>query len=370
MDKKSILAQIKTDPHKLGHLCGFKKLFSLHSQWIHECWDSAGSHGLMAFRGSYKTTAIVIVGIVRYLLFKPNTRILIVRKTHIDACYIIKTVSRLFELQHIQSLFFIVHGFYPKKIIDAQNALLFNFKNTATPEPALRAFGVRDSMTGTHADVIIADDIIGLEDRVSRAEREKIKEHIKEMAANIIDPGALTIWLGTKWAAGDGWDVIDIFTNVKKYPASKYNFLPPGVIEEKKKRLSPFLYSINYELEIINDSCLLFQEPAYAPFPRHLWRGGRVTAQIDAAYGGIDTCALTVMGMQEGSPLIHALGRFLAVECKSKKGNLTAAQKNFLGQVRLSGGVAILAYSVDDLAAVAAREHHVFFPAFPIYNKE
>ncbi|MDR2551918.1 MAG: hypothetical protein LBD31_01960 [Treponema sp.] len=84
----------------------------------------------------------------------------------------------------------------------------------------LLAFGIRDAITGTHADVIIADDIIGLQDRVSRAEREKVKENIRELAANIIDPGALTIWLGTKWAAGDGWDVIGEFTHVEKYPVS------------------------------------------------------------------------------------------------------------------------------------------------------
>jgi hypothetical protein len=118
---------------------------------------------------------------------------------------------------------------------------------------------------------------------------------IRELAANIIDPGALTIWLGTKWAQGDGWDVIESFTEVKKYPESKCNtFIPHEEIEIKRRTLTPFLYAINYELELIADESLLFQNPQWGPFDKEMWRQSRVYAHIDAAYGGGDTCALTI----------------------------------------------------------------------------
>jgi integral membrane sensor domain MASE1 len=48
-------------------------------------------------------------------------------------------------------------------------------------------------------------------------------------------------------------------------------------------------------------------------------------------------------------------GRLLAVECKSGKGRLTKEQKEFLYEINLAGGLAVVARSVDDLDA-ALRE--------------
>ena len=42
-------------------------------------------------------------------------------------------------------------------------------------------------------------------------------------------------------------------------------------------------------------------------------------------------------------------GRFIAVECKSKKGKLSEKQKIFLAEVERLGGLAIVARSIDDL---------------------
>jgi hypothetical protein len=297
------LRKIKNTPHLLGNLLGYKKLISLHSKWITDCWDAVGSHGLMAFRGSYKTTAVVIVGIIRYLLFNPSARILMVRKTHAEACKIIKAVSKAFDKLELKALFTLIHGITPQKITDKADEILFNFSQTPAVEPSLTAKGIKDAVTGAHFDVIIADDIIGLQDKTSRAERESVKESIRELAGNIVDPGALVIWLGTKWAKGDGWDVIETFTAVQKYPESKYNtFIPKEELEDKWKRLTPFLRAINYELELISDEGLLFQEPHYGHFDIEAWRTERVVAHIDAAYDGDNTCAFTIMAGR------HAIG--------------------------------------------------------------
>ena len=300
------LRAVKHSPHLLGHLLGFEELLPLHGGWIKACWDTPGAHGLMAFRGSYKTSSVVTAGIIRYLLFRPGSRILVIRKTHTDACRIVKAVSRAFDKPEVQTLFKSAHGIAPRKIEDADSRILFNFKTSFTPEPSLLAFGIRDAITGTHADVIIADDIIGEQDRGSRAEREAVKLKIRELAANIIDPGALTIWLGTKWAQGDGWDVIESFTEVKKYPESKYNtFIPRDEIEIKRRTLTPFLYAINYELELIADESLLFKEPCRGAFDTETWRTQKVYAHIDAAYGGDDACALTIMAGNHAIGWIH-----------------------------------------------------------------
>jgi hypothetical protein len=286
---------IRDEPRRLGYLLGYDKLLPRHDEWIRYCWDTKGSRALMAYRGSYKTTAIVTVGIIRRLLFFPDTRILVIRKTFTEAAKIVKAISGCFDKPLLKALFADIHGDPPKKTLDGDGRLSFSFKSAVTPEANLTAYGITASITGVHADVIIADDIIGLEDRVSQAERESVKEHIREIAANIIDPGALTIWLGTKWAQGDGWDVIGEFTEIRKYPVEKYNFLPPEEIEEKRRRLTPFLFAVNYSLELMADESLMFQEPRRGPFDPESWRTMPVLAHLDCAYGGGDTCALTVM---------------------------------------------------------------------------
>jgi hypothetical protein len=297
--------KVRDTPRLLGHLLGYTKLRPLHDQWIHETWDTPGSHALMAFRGSYKTTAVVIVGIIRYLLFYPDTRIFIIHKTYTDAAKVVHAVSSAFDKPTIKALFHEVHGIVPHKTVDNDGRLSFNFKEKSTLEANLTAYGIRTAITGSHADVIIADDIIGLEDRVSRAERDAVKERIRELAANIIDPAALTIWLGTKWAQGDGWEVIETFTEIKKYPVSTYNFLPPEAIEEKRKRLTPFLFAVNYELELLSDESLMFQDPHWGVFAPESWRTMAVTAQLDAAYGGEDTCALTIRAGNQMIGFLH-----------------------------------------------------------------
>ena len=48
-------------------------------------------------------------------------------------------------------------------------------------------------------------------------------------------------------------------------------------------------------------------------------------------------------------------GRFLAVECKAST-KLSEAQRYFLADIRKNGGVAVVAHSVEDVAAVLAAE--------------
>jgi hypothetical protein len=299
------VAKVRDEPRLLGRLLGYDKLRTLHDQWIRECWDTKGSHALMAYRGSYKTTSVVTLGIIRYLLFFPDARILVIRKTFTDAAKIVKAISTAFDKPPVKLLFYEVHGIPPRKTIDNDGRLSFNFKSTITPEANLTAYGIGTAITGTHADVIIADDIIGFEDRASRAERESVKDHIREIAANIIDPRALTIWLGTKWAQGDGWNVIGEFSEIKKYPVEQYNFLPPEEIEEKRRRLTPFLFAVNYSLELMADESLMFQDPRWGPFDLESWRTMPVLAHLDCAYGRADTCALTIMAGNHMIGFLH-----------------------------------------------------------------
>jgi hypothetical protein len=100
----SHLRKIKQTPHLLGHLCGKTKLTQLHSDWIRYTWDSKVDVGLMGHRGSYKSTSVLEIGALYYLLFHPNARLFIVRKTYTqyDRTLISSRVGRKMEVQYAQ----------------------------------------------------------------------------------------------------------------------------------------------------------------------------------------------------------------------------------------------------------------------------
>ena len=241
---------------------------------------------------AHNSTAIDIVGIIYWWLLHPEDRIAIVRKSYMDACSIVKSVAQAMDNEYIRCLFYTVQGIDPRPTTRKEGVLQYNFKRSITPEPSLKAHGLDGSLTGFHYDKIICDDIITLKDRVSQAEREKTNEVIRELVTNIIDPGKGSLWIGTPWHKDDGWNVINSFADIAKYPASKYWFLGKEALEDKRAATTPFLFAANYELEILNDENALFQNPKFFAGWNYT---KRCVAHVDAAFDGDHYCAFTIL---------------------------------------------------------------------------
>lgn len=289
---EDFLKLVIDQPHYLGWLMGKDKLTPLHSEWIKYCWDSNKPRALQAFRGGFKSTAIDTVGTVRNFLVHPNERVALIRKSYQDSCTIVSAVKQAMELPQIKKLFEVAHGFTPKATMAKEGKLRYNFKTTITPEVSFTAHGLESSLTGMHYDRIICDDIITLKDRISKAEREKTKEMVNEIATNIIDPGKGSIWIGTPWHKDDAWAEINKFADIAMYPLSANNFLGEEAAEQKRRTTTPFLYAANYELEIRRDETSLFSEPKMAEGWDY---SKRSYAHIDCAYDGNHYCALTII---------------------------------------------------------------------------
>jgi hypothetical protein len=300
-DNIRIIAQ---QPHKLGWLIGLDKLNPIHSDWIKYIWENNGHRALQAYRGGYKTTAVVMVGTIRWMLFHPDDRILLTRKSFKVAAEVIKAISQAMQLREIQELFKQAHGRYPQARINREGNLTYSFKQTITPEGNVTGMGIDQGITGHHFDRIINDDIITLRDRISRAERERTIEMVREIATNIIDPEKGCGWTGTPWHREDGWRIIKSFAPIARYPISgtsycstakkqmKNNFIGEEAIEKKRRTTTPYLYSANYELELGKDESLLFSDPLW---PRR-WDYSIHSAmcQLDTAFDGDHYCALTI----------------------------------------------------------------------------
>ena len=306
-------------PHKLGWLLGFDKLNPLHSQWIRYIWDSNEHRALQAFRGSYKTTSVVVVGTVRWMLFHPNDRILLTRKAFKPVAEVTRAISRAMQTREIAELFKQAHGRYPKSKVDREGNLTYTFKTKNTVEGNVTGMGIDQGITGYHFDKIVGDDVMTLRDRISRAERERTHEMIRELATNIIDPGQGSGWTGTPWHGEDAWKTIRTFSPIWRCPISKYNvfrdnngahrILTEEMIRQKKRTTTPYLYAANYELELGKDESLLFTDPVYPRRWDYAIRGAK--AQLDTAFDGDHYCALTIAApirKENGQQIYQAVG--------------------------------------------------------------
>lgn len=281
------LAMIREYPHILGLLAGKDRLTNLHSEWIHYCWDTNEDKSLQAHRDAYKTTAVAVIGAVWWLLFHPNDRIGIIRKSFTDAALVVASIKEIMILPVIRELFKFAQGYYPEFKTKREGLLTFTFKETITPEGNINAYGIKQTLTGTHLDKILCDDFVTLEDRVSPAEREKTKSRIREIRTNIIETGKACSFIGTPWHKNDAWTVCP--------EPAKYNVYQTGIISEveirkKRTKTTKSLFACNYELLHMAEEGKLFADPTYG---RWSYNVIGTVAHIDAAFGGGNTNALT-----------------------------------------------------------------------------
>jgi hypothetical protein len=167
----------------------------------------------------------------------------------------------------------------------------------------ISAFGMGDSVTGVHADIIIADDIITLLDKTSEAERRRTLDFVNEFFRLRKTPKSRIIITGTRWHKQDAWRRIEQFAPPVLYPADKCPWLDSETLQKEN---SPQDWVLNYLLEYPQDSESVFNNIQYEGFPLDSWKKEKVIMHIDAAYSlheGGDSTALTILGGN------HVLGK-------------------------------------------------------------
>lgn len=297
------LEAIRENPHILSWIVGKEKHTEIHSHWIKYIWTSKKSVALNAHRGSYKSTAISCIGSVWYLLFNPEARIFIVRKTFADAVDSVNTIAKIMEQKEVRELFFFAHGEYPDFRVRREGKVEFTFKHNSTPEPSVMAFGLNSPFTGRHADFILCDDISTLKDRLSKAEREFTKQIWRELSTNIIDRGKPCCYIGTPWHK-DG--VESIIPKPLQFSIHECNLMSEAEVEYARSQTTPALFAANYELKFAADDDALFKDPVYGEWP--LENMETPYAQVDAAYGGDDLCAFSMASRHKKTGKIYVKG--------------------------------------------------------------
>lgn len=271
-----------------------------HNIWMKHILNDTDDYTLMAHRGSYKSS-VLSVGIALIMVLEPEKNIIFLRKADNDVAEMIRMVKKALESKAFRRLTLTLYG--EKKIVNlvksSESELTTNLYNSASGSSQLLGIGIKSSITGKHADIVITDDICNISDRISKAERDRTKLQYMELQ-NIKNRGGRIINTGTKWHKEDFFSLID---NIDIYDYKKTKLISDEEIKAIKEKMAPSLFACNYELKIIASEDVIFDDAVTdAPFEKIL--NPQVT-HIDAAYGGEDFTAFTATKKSEGKYYIY-----------------------------------------------------------------
>lgn len=285
--QRAALIQMIEHPAQVGRWCGYTLLTDeLHGEWMRQILSGKEDMTLQAHRGSYKTTCVALV-LAILTCTDGLCANLFMRKTDDDVKEVIRQVQMIVEGDVFRALTERIYG-EPVRVARA-NATELTFDTFAAPRGSAQLLGIgtKGSLTGKHFDRIFTDDIVNLQDRTSRAERERTKRVYQELQ-NIRNRGGRIINTGTPWHKEDAFTLMP--------GAIRYDCYQTGLIEQEKlnelrKSMSPSLFAANYELRhIASENALFDTTPVFGKDEAMLYDG---IAQVDAAYGGEDYTALT-----------------------------------------------------------------------------
>lgn len=284
-------------PYLLGHAVGFTKLTALHNEWITDMVCGIEDKTLRAHRGSYKTTCVSIA-LACLIIAAPNTSTMFMRKTDTDIKEIVRQVQNILRNPVIQDIVAAVYG-VPLILTTASATEINTNLATSTKGTAqLVAMGTNGSLTGKHFDRIFTDDIVNVQDRISKAERDHTKLIYQELQ-NIKNRGGRIFNTGTPWHKDDAFTLMP---NITDYDCYSTGLISSKELAEIKAKMLPSLFAANYELRHIASDDIIFTEPLTGAEPSLVEQG---ECHIDAAYGGEDYTAFTLCHKVEGKYYVY-----------------------------------------------------------------
>src|SRR5574344_946509 len=161
---------------------------------------------LQAHRGSYKTTCVSIA-LALIVILLPNCKTLFMRKTDDDIKEVIKQTRKLLESPQMRVFAKAIYGVDLKLTTASVSEISTNLTTDPRGASQIVGLGMGGSLTGKHFDRIFTDDIVNLQDRISKAERERTKSIYQELA-NIKNRGGRIYNTGTPWHVSDCFSIM------------------------------------------------------------------------------------------------------------------------------------------------------------------
>lgn len=277
-------------PVKYANMLGFTKLGSLHNKWLREMICGREDETLQSSRGTYKTTA-VSVALAEIMILLPNYRSMFMRKTDSDVKEVVKQVGKILLDPHTQYFVNCIWNTSLRLTVQSATELSTNLTTDIRGTSQLVGIGMGSSLTGKHFDFIFTDDIVNIQDRISRAERERTKIIYQELQ-NIKNRGGKIFNTGTVWHKDDAFSIMPKAKQYNCYHDEVRKIISEEELETIKESMTASLFAANYELRFVAEDDVIFTDPVTGADPALVEQG---EMHIDAAYGGEDYTAMTIM---------------------------------------------------------------------------
>lgn len=297
MTREAAIAILLNEPVKIGYAVGFDKLTALHNRWIIEMIRGTQDKTLQAHRGSYKTTCVSIALACIFVLL-PNKKTLFLRKTDADVKEVIRQVRNILLSPPMQEAARLIHGKDMVLITQTASELSSNLPGDSKGTSQLVAMGINGSITGKHFDRIFTDDIVNVQDRTSKAERDRTKIVYQELQ-NIRNRGGRIFNTGTPWHKED---CFSLMPNIERHDCYSTGLISKEQLQNIREAMTASLFAANYELRHIASDDVIFTSPQTGADPALAEQG---ICHIDASYGGEDGTAFTVCKKSGGKYYIY-----------------------------------------------------------------
>ena len=323
MTRQQAVDFLLTRPADFAHMIGFTKLGDLHNGWIMDMVRGKEDHTLQASRGVYKTTC-VSVALALIIILLPNKRTMFMRKTDSDVKEVIKQVQKILQDPHTQYFVQAIYGVSLRLVSASVTEIVTNLTTDIKGTAQLVGIGTGASLTGKHFDFIFTDDIVNVNDRVSKAERERTKIVYQELQ-NIKNRGGRIYNTGTPWAVDDAFSIMPPAERFDCYHPEVKKIISDDELEQLKGSMLHSLFAANYELRFVASEDVIFTDPVTGYDPSILDQAKN--CHIDAAYGGEDYTAFTIIKKTEGK--FYVFGKLWHKHVDDVLDEITAIRQGF-----------------------------------------
>jgi hypothetical protein len=290
MTRENAIKYLTEKPAGFAHMLGFTKLNELHNGWIVDMVKGREDTTLEASRGTYKTTCVSFA-LSLLILLLPNYRTMFMRKTDDDVKEVIKQVQKILCDPHTQYFTNCIYNVNLKMAVASSSEITTNLTTDSRGTNQLVGIGSKASLTGKHFDRIFTDDIINVQDRISKAERERTKIVYQEIQ-NIKNRGGRIYNTLTPWHPEDASCLMPNIHRYDCYDPEVQKIISPEELEKIKASMIPSLFAANYELRHIASEDVIFTNPQTGAEFAEVKDG---IMHLDSAYCGEDYTAWCVI---------------------------------------------------------------------------
>ena len=358
-----IIQLIRNNPSIIANEIGFKDVKPYpHNEWLNEFIFGKDDYTLMAHRGSYKSSCLS-VGIALIMVLFPWLNIIFLRKADNDVTEMVRMVKKALESRIMQDISIALWKRQLTIVESTATSITTSLYVNSSGASQLLGIGLKSSITGKHADIVITDDICNITDRISKAERDRTKLQYQELQ-NIRNRGGRIINTGTKWHKEDVFTLMD---NIHIYDYKQTGLISAEQLAKIKESMLPSLFACNYELKIIASEDVIFDEPLTGADASLVEQG---TAHIDASYGGSDLTAFTIA--RDDGNKVYVYGRCWhkhVDDCQNEICNLRAhfnagriyvednGDKGYLAKILRDRGERVAKYHEDTNKFIKITSH-------------